>query len=641
MTVTLATNGAETLAATTLAIQPPVIRRFSATPVAINLGQSTTLSWSVAGATSMSIEPGVGTVTGTSVTVRPTATTTYTLTAVNELGSVTATTTVTVNQPPAITRFTATPAAINSGQSSTLDWVVTGATSLSIEPSVGTVTGTSVTVSPTATTTYTLKATNDAGTVTATTTVSVTASPAAWASLAWAHELPGNYDSDVYRWLDSGKQQRTAVLTRNNSRDPGGSYGGMLRQFRFYLGTQERVATGTGASGLWNGWGYVVSHHGNGGLTHSGTIPGNYRQVFIGRHHAIHEFSWNLPINGTPVKATVHWFFATGRDNPVYAITFDSSAAAGGLSVNADSRSPYGDIAWDGDGINSYVDGVKWGDKYKFFSGTEPLTAQSTWDYTQPNVVPYTMAYSRSADAEMGMVQTLSWLQHNTGGTWFHTNWGYTSANRQNPGDFGTWLMPPNWNWPYQMCQYEMSDYNPTRSKRLAWGLMYGAVGSPSYYGYGYEGVFSGYPYQSYSVSMVMGRQSTGTVLTQVTQMERMLRGQLSATRGAVVSSGPVGVARTDSSAYAVPGYNSVYGAYELQSDATGAFTATLNAAGGELKNPVFLVHRSGGVPERLYLDGVLLTADVDYFASSDTSTGRVWITLNRAWSGSHILSSI
>ncbi|QRK07907.1 hypothetical protein JQX13_49415 [Archangium violaceum] len=551
-------------------------------------------------------------------------------------------TTVTAIQPPVIRRFTAASSTINLGQSTTLNWSVAGATSLIIEPGVGTVTGTSVTVSPTVTTTYTLEAINDLGTVTATTTVTVTVPPAGWAPLAWTHELPGNYDSDVYRWLDSGKQQRTAVLTRNDSRDPGGSYGGMLRQFRFYLGSQERVATGTGASGLWNGWGYVVSHYGSGGLTHSGNIPGNYRQVFVGRHHAIHEFSWNLPINGTPVKATVHWFFATGRDHPIYAITFDSSAAgSGGLSVNADSRSPYGDIAWDGDGLNSYVDGVKWGDKYKFSSGTEPLTAQSTWDYTQPNVVPYTMAYSRTADAEMGMVQTLSWLQHNTGGTWFHTNWGYTSANRQGAGDFGTWLMPPNWNWPYQMCQYEMDDYNPTRSKRLAWGLMYGAVGSPSYYGYGYEGTFSGHPYQSYSVSMVMGRQSTSSVLAQVTQMERMLRGQLSATRGSVVLSGPTGVARTDTATYPVPGYNSVYGAYELQPDATGAFTATLNAAGGDIQNPVFLVHKSGGVPERLYLDGVLLTADVDYFASSDTSAGRVWITLNRTWNGSHTLSSV
>jgi|GEM_PF-1669774 len=558
---------------------------------------------------------------------------------------------VTVTVPPVllptITHFAAVPETINAGQSATLHWEVAGATSLSIEPGVGPVSGgAGVAVSPATTTTYTLTATNAAGSTTATTTVTVTVTvPEAWTSLAWANERPGNYDSDVYRWLDSGKQRRTAVLTRNTARDPGGSYGGMLRQFRFYTGTSERVATGTGASSgpgyIWNGWGYVVSHFSGNGVSHSGNLAGNYRRVFVGRHHAIHEFSWNMPIGGTPVKVTVHWFFATGRDHPVYAITFDTSVAPStGLPTEADSRAPYGDIAWDGDGTHALVDGVKWGDKYKFFSRTEPFTAQSHWDYSQPNVVPYTLLYSRAADAEMGVVQTLSWLQHNTGGTWFNDNWGRASETRANPGNFGSWRMPPNWNWPYQMCQYEMNDTSPTRSKRLAWGLMYGAVGKPSYSGYGAERTYSGHPYQSYSVFMVMGQQSAGEVLAQATQVERLLKGQLSVTQGAVVTSGPLGVARSDTATYPVPGYNSSYAAYELRADMTGLFNATLNAAGGELQNPLFLVRSVTSVPARLYLDGVLLKADVDYFASFDSSTGVLWLTLNRAWSGSHTLAS-
>ncbi|MCY1076656.1 beta strand repeat-containing protein [Archangium lansingense] len=641
-----ATNAAGSVTATvTVTVnQPPTISSFTATPSMINAGQSTTLSWATTGATSLSISPGVGTVTGTSVTVSPATTTTYTLTATNAVGSVTATTTVTVNQPPTISSFTATPSTINAGQNATLSWATTGATSLSISPGVGTVTGVNVSVSPTTTTTYTLTATNAVGSVTATTTVTVS-SPEAWTSLSWANELPGNYNSDVYRWLDSGKQQRTAALTRNTARDPGGSYGGMLRQFRFYTGMSERVATGTGASSgtgyLWNGWGYVVSHFSGNGVSHSGNLAGTYRRVFVGRHHAIHEFSWNMPIGGTPVKVTVHWFFSTGRDHPVYAVTFDTSVAgSSGLSTEADSRTPYGDIAWDGDGTNSYVDGVKWGDKHRFFSRDEPLTAQSRWDYSQTNTVPYTMTYSRSADAEMGMVQTLDWVQHNTGGTWFNDNWGLTSENRANPGNFGSWMMPPNWNWPYQMCQYEMNDTSPTRSKRLAWGLMYGAVGKPSYYAYGYGSTLSGHPYQSYSLFMVMGQQSAGDVLAQATQVERMLKAQLGVVQGQVVTQGPLGVARSDSLTYPVPGYNSNYAAYELLADMTGHFNATLNAAGGEIQNPLFLVHTSAGVPARLYLDGVLLSADVDYFASFDASTGLLWLTLNRPWSGSHTLAS-
>lgn len=623
----------------------PAITHFAAVPETINAGQSTKLDWEVAGSASLSIEPDVGPVSGgAGVTVRPATTTTYRLKATNESGTVTATTTVTVNPPPTISSFTAASSTINAGQSTTLSWVATGATNLNITPGVGTVTGTSRTVSPATTTTYTLRATNASGSVTAATTVTVTVPASdAWASLGWANELPGNYDSDVYRWLDSGKQQRTAVLTRNTARDPGGSHGGMLRQFRFYTGTSERVATGTGATSgpgyLWNGWGYVVSHDKSGGVHHSSNRVGNYRRVFVGRHHAIHEFSWRMPIGGTEVKVTVHWFFATGRDHPVYAITFDTSAAPStGLSVEADSRAPYGDIAWDGDGTKAFVDGVKWGDKYKFYSRTEPFTAQSQWDYSQPNVVPYTMLYSRAADAEMGMVQTLSWLQHNTGGTWFHDHWGTASESWDVPP--GSWRMPANWNWPYQMCQYEMSGTAQTQSKRLAWGLMYGAVGKPSYYGYGYGGSYSGHPYQSYSVFMVMGQQSAGEVLAQTAQVERMLKAQLSVVQGAVVTSGPLGVARSDISTYPVPGYNSSYAAYELQADMTGLFNATLNAAGGALQNPVFLVRTPAGVPARLYLDGTLLKADVDYFASYDSTAGVLWLTLNREWTGSHTLAS-
>ncbi|MBA7643343.1 hypothetical protein ES703_51068 [subsurface metagenome] len=68
----------------------PVINSFTASPGNITLGASSTLSWGVSGATTVSINQGVGGVTpsGTRV-VSPAATTTYTLTATNAAGSVT------------------------------------------------------------------------------------------------------------------------------------------------------------------------------------------------------------------------------------------------------------------------------------------------------------------------------------------------------------------------------------------------------------------------------------------------------------------------------------------------------------------------------------------------------------------------
>jgi hypothetical protein len=75
----------------------PVIASFSATPNRITSDQTTTLAWSVTGAQSVSIDHGVGTVTGSSRVVTPISTRTYTLTATNSAGaSTTATAVVTV-----------------------------------------------------------------------------------------------------------------------------------------------------------------------------------------------------------------------------------------------------------------------------------------------------------------------------------------------------------------------------------------------------------------------------------------------------------------------------------------------------------------------------------------------------------------
>ena len=86
--------------------QAPMIKAFSASPVAITAGQSSTLSWTVTGANSISIDNGIGDVSNlTSKPVFPSQTTTYRLTASSSGGTVTAVVTVSVgsaqdNQPP-------------------------------------------------------------------------------------------------------------------------------------------------------------------------------------------------------------------------------------------------------------------------------------------------------------------------------------------------------------------------------------------------------------------------------------------------------------------------------------------------------------------------------------------------------------
>jgi len=100
----------------------PAISSFDASPATILAGDPATLSWSVTGATSLSIDKGVGSVTGqTHISVKPETTTTYTLTATNSGGSITKSTTVTVSTSPLAPTLQAQPrdASVYTSQTAT------------------------------------------------------------------------------------------------------------------------------------------------------------------------------------------------------------------------------------------------------------------------------------------------------------------------------------------------------------------------------------------------------------------------------------------------------------------------------------------------------------------------------------------
>ncbi len=165
----------------------PVVNSFTASPSSVTAGSSAVLSWNVSNATSVTIT-GVGTFASSGTTiVLPATTTTYILTATNASGSTTATTQVTVlgttppfSGLPVVNSFTANPPIISAGASTTLSWDVSGATSVAIDPGVGSVAsvGTAL-VSPATSTNYTLTATNAMGWYSLTITVLVTGVPAA------------------------------------------------------------------------------------------------------------------------------------------------------------------------------------------------------------------------------------------------------------------------------------------------------------------------------------------------------------------------------------------------------------------------------------------------------------------------------
>ena len=201
----------------TTTTEPPVISSFQADPATIAVGASSTLEWKVSGATKVSIDPGIGSVAlEGSRAVMPGETIVYTLTAANASGTTaTATAQVIVTgaaPPPAslpvVTSFTASPPNISTGDSATLSWNVSNATSVVINPGLGTfATSGSTIVVPAATTTYILTAANADGSTTASAQVTVSSVPSPPAGLpainafnASPPVIPGTSGSTFLRW---------------------------------------------------------------------------------------------------------------------------------------------------------------------------------------------------------------------------------------------------------------------------------------------------------------------------------------------------------------------------------------------------------------------------------------------------------
>jgi|GEM_PF-6033963 len=162
----------------------PVINTMSASPASVYKTYGTTLRWSVSGTTSVTIDK-IGAVTPTGSTViRPTTTTSYTITATNAAGTTKKTVTVPVLAlpKPKIASFKISDKKVVKGTKIQLSWDTKYAQKVAIKSYIGTVAKTdglstentgSITDKPIETVTYTMVATNDSGTDTAKVTVTV------------------------------------------------------------------------------------------------------------------------------------------------------------------------------------------------------------------------------------------------------------------------------------------------------------------------------------------------------------------------------------------------------------------------------------------------------------------------------------
>jgi hypothetical protein len=491
--------------------------------------------------------------------------------------------------------------------------------------------------------------------------------------------------TDQYLWYDSQCKLRSAALARND-----GAKGGNARQFSYVLANGTTRTINPGANGA-GGFGYVVAHLSNPSFAAaygkddsplgSGTAA-SFSKVFTGSHHAIHEFTLNYVRYGLTAAALanhsidpwtwlsgpadarrqyvtaynmpvrIQWMFATGRNEPVWSVTFDLSAAPD-HAVDSDFRAPYGDMNIDGGSGSDLVGGVAWGDKYRFISAGNPFTMNNDWDYSQPNKgAPYDALWTSVVDAEMGLAGTQTVPRQNAGG---YNNYqaqvwrGKTSAtmgqlcsNDQGAGPGYTHKLPCSSDWAYQLVQYSVSSARQvTSNKRLAWGADWGSLGNSSFISSNGVSV-SGWPKVSYSVKLVLDPHSANPTQNVARQAETISLTRLTASTGSVRSVGSVGIGRSGTQTYNPAGYSPIFGTWEVDA-ANNALNLNFTvqaAAPAPLDTPVIVVHNHAKAVSlvQVSLDGVSLVAGKDYFLSARPAQSELWLTLARKLSGAHNL---
>lgn len=175
-----ATGAGETVTSTaTLTVIIPPTADIMVDPPSILVGQSAALSWQCQAADTCSISPEIGVVGASGMMdVSPVQTTTYTVTATGPGGTITKSTTLTVQAIKPTVTISANPQTIISGTSARLSWNSINASSVHIDHGIGLVAqNDSLNVSPKVTTTYVITATGSLGSASAMVTVYVTGTP--------------------------------------------------------------------------------------------------------------------------------------------------------------------------------------------------------------------------------------------------------------------------------------------------------------------------------------------------------------------------------------------------------------------------------------------------------------------------------
>ncbi len=467
-------------------------------------------------------------------------------------------------------------------------------------------------------------------------------------------------------WKDARGADRSMIL------------GGYLYQYDFTFNDNLTAVSRSANDDAYGheGFGYVVSHNnqtGNSPIGKGNTPSKIETRVFAGGHHALHRVELvydrdkEAGGNGIKIPVVIEWLVATGRDHPVWSVTWKVGAATNpGTNLDAyrmDSRAPYGSLNYDGAAnraAGDAVGGVSWGDAgFKFTTTDAQLTLNSPWTYDTANSVNFTRSWTATVNAEMGIIQTKVDKEMGYGDRVVGRERGKTSAAAfTNKGDCTgsfdprVYAMPCVSGWPYQLMNYDWDSGTgkptgeATGTKLMAWGTPYGWMGSSSFGLFDNSGNADGRGDRAYATFIVLGPKNRynpatakydqeGDVAITIKAVEALAAATITPTAPtALATQAPRGPGASDLKTL-VNGYNDTRTAYELIAQGNQAAFTITPAAGKPVTSPIFVIrnYTSGKLPT-VTIGGAAVTvndgtATSGAFVSLNEADQELWVTVN------------
>lgn len=475
-------------------------------------------------------------------------------------------------------------------------------------------------------------------------------------------------------WTDSRNLARTLTL------------GAYLHQYDFSVDDHKQVSrriVNDNALGH-PGFGYVVSQTPTTTALLGKVNPptGMETAVFQGGHHAIHRVEMIYDrdraggTSGIKVPVVIEWLVANGRDHPVWAVTWKMSEVTNPNNINfvndpdpdhpyyMDTRGPFGSLNFDGAASpdkGDLIGGVAWGDcGFKFSTTDDQLTMNSPWTYNTPNAVNFTQTWTKTVNAEMGIVETRT--SDSTMGNPDRVvgrERGHTSKQsfpkKKNctdcGGDTRKYVMPCDERWPYQLMNldWDFTQDKPldeaTSTKLIGWGSPYGWLGAQSFGLFDGSGIADGRGDRSYATFVVLGLKSRfdretglpdpnqGDVASTIRAVEALAAATINnVTSGALNTQVPKGPGITDTKSV-VNGYNDTYATYHLSASANRVAFTFIPAPGQPVRNPIFVI--AGYTAQKcpmIRINGTSIAVNTatgsGAFASVNMATRELWVTV-------------